>query len=489
MATRRDQLQSYQFLLQRVISALVYRKTDPAQSPFRKAGGAVFAGVMLSILALAATAAIGLFVDSFGASDTWTEGNAIVIDEDTGAIYVVYPPKDQVDELGIPQRLYPVLNYTSAVLLAGGTTSVSVDRADLTENDVPERGMPIGIPNAPTSLPESDYLLTGGWSVCSLGKADAAGKITPISYAFVGSRPDNGTVLADDETFIASDEKDNQYLIWNNHKFALNGDAARKAFRADGETAVSVDSAYLTAIPNGQKLKPPRVKGVGEPTPAGADLVAGTVIQVGEGADASYYVATSDGAAQITHLQALLLLSDQQIKDEAYQGRNPEFVSMTTAPTTTANLRPDPNNPQHLPESVPGYVDAGAKDTATCALYNRKGDNDGITIGVHIDAIGIDTEQVSREGLVYADKVVVPPGRAALVQSGTPQADGGALLLVTDGGRSFPLESVDLAGVFGYPLSKAVHVYSNLVGLIPQGLPDGMALSVTAARTGLQSDQ
>ena len=36
MLTRRDQVQSYQFLVQRVISALVIRETDPLTPPFRR---------------------------------------------------------------------------------------------------------------------------------------------------------------------------------------------------------------------------------------------------------------------------------------------------------------------------------------------------------------------------------------------------------------------------------------------------------------------
>ena len=43
MASRRDQLQSYQFLVHRTISAFVMRQTDPATSPLRRGVGAVFA--------------------------------------------------------------------------------------------------------------------------------------------------------------------------------------------------------------------------------------------------------------------------------------------------------------------------------------------------------------------------------------------------------------------------------------------------------------
>jgi len=45
MATRKDQLQSHQFLGQRMVSALVTRETDPEQPPFKRATSAAFGGV------------------------------------------------------------------------------------------------------------------------------------------------------------------------------------------------------------------------------------------------------------------------------------------------------------------------------------------------------------------------------------------------------------------------------------------------------------
>ena len=47
MPSRQDQLHSYQFMVQRVVAALVMRETDPAQSPFRRAAGASLASVLV----------------------------------------------------------------------------------------------------------------------------------------------------------------------------------------------------------------------------------------------------------------------------------------------------------------------------------------------------------------------------------------------------------------------------------------------------------
>ncbi|HEY0620765.1 MAG TPA: type VII secretion protein EccB, partial [Kribbella sp.] len=50
MATKRDQLQAYQFLVQRVVSALVIRESDPEQPPFRRPTAAAIGSVALAVL-------------------------------------------------------------------------------------------------------------------------------------------------------------------------------------------------------------------------------------------------------------------------------------------------------------------------------------------------------------------------------------------------------------------------------------------------------
>src|ERR1700710_1689169 len=108
MASRRDQLQSHQFRTQRVISALVMRETDPAQSPLRRGIGAVFAGLMIAVMIGAGYGVYGLLTKT-GASDWKTDG-AVVIEKDTGASYVYRGG-----------QLHPMLNYASALLVAGTT--------------------------------------------------------------------------------------------------------------------------------------------------------------------------------------------------------------------------------------------------------------------------------------------------------------------------------------------------------------------------------
>jgi hypothetical protein len=57
VSSRQDQLHSYQYSLQRVVSALVTHDPDPTRSPFRRVGSTALVSVLIAILALGGTAA------------------------------------------------------------------------------------------------------------------------------------------------------------------------------------------------------------------------------------------------------------------------------------------------------------------------------------------------------------------------------------------------------------------------------------------------
>src|SRR5689334_20707313 len=100
MATRRDQLQSHQFMMQRVTSALVIHDTDPQQSPFRRFAGSAFAGLMIAIIMVAGVAIYGMLIN--GGKKTWRSDSAIVLEKETGVRYVYREASN---------TLHPVANY------------------------------------------------------------------------------------------------------------------------------------------------------------------------------------------------------------------------------------------------------------------------------------------------------------------------------------------------------------------------------------------
>src|SRR3954462_1333776 len=131
MATRRDQLHSYQFMTQRVISAFVMRETDPAQSPLRRGIGALFGGLMVAILIAAGFGVYGIITKN--GTDTWKSDGSVVVEQETGASFVY-----------LNGKLNPTLNFASAKLAAGRPNPVvyRVGAGSLAE--VP-RGVTIGI--------------------------------------------------------------------------------------------------------------------------------------------------------------------------------------------------------------------------------------------------------------------------------------------------------------------------------------------------------
>jgi hypothetical protein len=88
-------------------------------------------------------------------------------------------------------------------------------------------------------------------------------------------------------------------------------------------------------------------------------------------------------------------------------------------------------------------------------------------------------------GALLADRIVVPPGHGALVEAvASPTATGGALCLVTDVARRYPLAGAEVAPALGYAAGAAVRVPSALVSM----LPSGPVLDPAAARLPASAD-
>src|SRR3954451_15744884 len=153
MASRRDQLHSYQFLLQRVISALVMRETDPAQAPLRRGVGAAFAGVMIAVIVAAGFGVYGIFTGV--GSNNWQANGSVVVEKETGASFVY-----------TGGMLHPMLNYASA-LLASGQPSPQTFRVAASKLVGVPRGVTLGIPGAPNSLPAATQALGPPWTLCT----------------------------------------------------------------------------------------------------------------------------------------------------------------------------------------------------------------------------------------------------------------------------------------------------------------------------------
>ncbi|RBY86113.1 type VII secretion protein EccB [Blastococcus sp. TF02A-26] len=470
MASRRDLFQAHQFMVQRVVSGLVLRESDPPQSPLRRMGGTVFAGVMVAVLSLAVAGVIGVI--SPGGNTTWQESGAVILEEGTGARYVWLADEDGVE------HLHPVVNFASGALLTGGTDVVSVSAASLA--DAP-RGRRLGIVGGPDGLPEPGRLADGGWTLCSAPARLDSGEQQPLTAVVVGSTSSGGVALGERAVLVRDVERGTLHLVWQGHQYPVpDEDAVLEGLTLRTQPQVEVGTAWLSGLPAGEPLQPEPVAGRGAASAAVAGAVVGQVRVVRSGDGAQYYQVAADRIVEITEVQAAVLLAAPETAAQAYGGAVAEALPLTAA---EANAAPREELPDAVPTDPPAAPPAmaevvGPEDTV-CAGFSGATATPSIAVGATVDTTGASpSPRQADAGTVLADLVVVAPGSGALVEARpSGEASRGALFLVTDEGWAYPVPSEDAAARLGYGGVEPVAMPDQLVARVPTG----PALTVTAA--------
>ncbi|MDP9798892.1 type VII secretion protein EccB [Catenuloplanes nepalensis] len=424
MPSRQDQLESYRFAVHRVVAALVTREADPARTPFARTGGAVLAGLLVAAIGAGAVLIHDLLTG--GGATNWRDERAVVVERETGARYVY---RDA--------RLHPVVNYASALLIAGAPkpATVLVSRRSI---DGVARGVPLGIVDAPDSLPPADRLAGAPWSLCS----DAG---SPVLLA--GPAADGGTRLDSSGALVTAAGE--IHLLWHDRRHPVASAAVLSALGWSAVRPAVVSAALLDTVPLGSALAAPRVPGLGDPS-AVAGAVAGSVFVVAtQGGAREYAVALADGLATITQVQADVLLGDPRTGQSG-----PVELSQAAyaAAPRAGDLRP-PDAPATTPALLP-------VEGALCGVADSDAGLGELRAGVRLPPA---------DGFASA-AVRVEPGRGALVEAvAAPGADGGTISLVTAAGRRHALASADLLPTLGYPEATPLRLPAALVDLIPEG--------------------
>lgn len=452
MPSRQDQLHSYQFMVQRVVGALVMRETDPAQSPFRRAAGATLASVLIALIAVGGSVVYGLFVG--GGATKWKDASVVIVEKESGAQYVYYENK-----------LHPVLNYSSALLIIGqgAPKTVSVSRKSLQGEP---RGVLLGIRDIPESLPPANVLIGGAWTICSGPRAGDAGQATQ-STLLLGQPAVGGRELAGDEGMLALHPDGRLYLLWNERKYLVRDrDLVVNALTWRGVRQVPVAPALLNGLPSGPDLARIPIPEAGEPFGELPDAKIGDVFAVKGlgGSDVQYAVAKRDGLYNITELQANLLITDLNQQNDPRELSSGTFNGMTKR----GNLLPvdDASAPATTPTMV------SAEGSVVCGDVPDDRGVQALRVGADLSKV-VDpppTRARSDRGGVLADRVVLEAGRGVVVEAAaSPGATGGAISVISDQGRSHPVTNVDVLANLGYGTARRVKMPASLVSLIPQG--------------------
>lgn len=467
MATRRDQLQSYQYLIQRVLSAFVMRETDPAQSPLRRGIGAVFGGIMVTILVAAGFGVYGI-ITKIG-TDAWRTDGAVVVERETGASFVYFDG-----------RLFPTLNYASA-LLASGATQPLVSRVSANALAEVPRGVTIGIPSAPDSLPASDRLLDLPWTVCTQPGQDAAGRATSTVTLVVAGAPEDGSALDERGVLVTEESSEEIYLVWGGHRHLVHEPALMiPALFGEMVSATVVGTAWLNALPVGAEIGFIDVADVAASSPAVPGRRIGELLVAETASGPQHYLVLADGLAPITELQKDILV--------AQFSTSPITVSISeaTGAPASSHLTQQPEEIQ-APPAAPDLLVPGTTDLL-CAVTEDAAATPGVWIGGTVTGLAdaIPTSAVTPDGVSLTDQILVPAGHLAVVRVvSAPSGQSGAYYLVTDLGVRHAVPSPEVLQMLGYHPGQAVDVPSHLVTRVPAGPAlDPAAALVPAAVSG-----
>lgn len=487
MASRSDQLHSHQFTLQRVVGALAMRDPNPTSSPLRRIGGALFAGVMIAVLALAAAGVYGVLRP--GGDGSWRNGDAVIIEKESGARFVL--------RAGV---LHPVPNYSSALLLLGSPErrTATVSRASL--SGVP-RGVPLGIPGAPDVLPAAGELLGSPWTVCSRAPATGSGRSGVESVLFIGADAGSaGPVVSAGSVgavsrlgpaaILAQDQDGGLHLVWRGRRFAIHDPGVVLAAMGwRGQAPTPVATPVLNAVPAGADL----AAILGEVPVADRGRMSrldgvriGEIFQVeSQSGNRQFAVGLADGLADITQVQADLLLADNP--DVIARPRQLTQADYASAPHAGSLILAGEDAP---PATTP-ELSRPASQGGVCASFADGAAMVEVSLPVSLaPAVGeIRTaapaaldDEARAAGAVRVDWVSVPPGRAAVVEavsrSGAsthpgalshPGAPAGLIAFVSDLGNYHAVPTRDVLDWLGYGGIRPVRVPASVVTLLPSG--------------------
>jgi len=428
MSSRRDQVDAQRFMLSRVTGALVRAEPETPESPTRRDRVGTITGLVLGVLLLGVAAVWALLPGSTG-STQWQQPHMLVIDDRTGARYVL-----------VAGVLLPVADVATATLLTGGAlTPIVVSSSRLAK--LP-RGNPVGNPAGPQVLPAADRINAGVWRACELG----GGHLGLDIGAPAGRRP----LEAGEALPVTSGGR--TYLLWGGRRLLLGEAWVADVLGLALMPPTPVGGALLELLPLSGTAGPPVVDGAGTagPAVAGEPTVVGQTFQVDLGAGkVGHYLMTRTGLAPLTETEYLLQRAHPGAAAEVSIGA----AALAAAPQRTpaqplSTLPATPPRPRPVPEGAAICVERGG----------RAGQAPAVVLSAEHAEPGTGAVTVR----------VATRGGALLL----PRLDGDAnqlpAVLVDERGIAYPLAGRDI-GTLGYAAEQAVVMPPTLIGLLPAG--------------------
>lgn len=444
MRSRREQVQAHRFVTRRIVAALMHGEPEAPEPPMRRLALSVLGSVLVAAIVFAGVGVYGLL---FPGGRNPAE-NTLVIERETGAKYVY-----------LQGRLHPVLNLTSARLILGKADPPTQTISIRSLLNVP-RGRPVGIPNAPDSLPARSALVGLPWGVCSAPRSP--GSLDAATQVFVGGVPEGGSALGN-RGLLVSAGADRLFLVWQQARLRVRGNTVLAALEWTSVSPVTVGEAFLNALLPGPDLTPLAVNDAGQRwtrTIAGRPATVGDVYRAGS----QVYLLHNDGLSPVGATMSRLLLAG---------GRPAIEISAQEAGAALSQVKIEP---QGFPDTVPEVIRT-PKPAMACAGYlgAASGSTPDIAVQTYervADSFSLPPDQAAlpgTDGVVTADRVNLAGGHGAVVRALQGNASG-LVYIITDQGLKHPLP-LDKTGpvltALGYGGYAPVVVPASILALIP----------------------
>ncbi|WP_408897811.1 type VII secretion protein EccB [Nocardioides sp. R1-1] len=429
MATKKDLVEAHAFGRRRLVTAFVSgapggREVEPARP-----GRTIVGGIALAVLLVAGAAIAGALSDR--AEVDWDEPGLVA--DGRGALYVVLD--DAAADL---PRVRPVINVTSAQLILGS----EVEARTVPDEEIAgeRKGPPIGILDAPATVPLAGDLVGSGWTSCTGTGLGMRTTVTP--GADVSPLPTLGFVVrsATDATVHLVAEADVPGRPRRAYRYALpdGNDGLYSDLRISPNDQVTVPDAWLALFPPGAPLD---AAGLGiDRWGRHARLAGYPGARVGDLLERSgtTYALTDAGFVELTPFAAAVL------RNTSLGPRLPRPVA--GSPDAAFDIvKPTAGSGEHWPEDLlAGSLPATAE---ACAVLRTAEDEEPA-----VRLATTDGPPASAAGVAVGDReVTVAPGHGAVVRSAdwASSADG-TPHLVDDRGYSYPVATADDLARLGY---------------------------------------
>lgn len=463
MAIKKDLVEAHAFSRRRLVTAFVSgapggREVEPARP-----GRSVVGGLALAVLVLAGAAILGVFQDRDGVD--W--GEVGLVRDDRGALYVILEDDPAAEE----PRVRQVLNVTSAQLIVG--SEVEVQEASAEEIADQEKGPPIGILGAPSSVPPSSDLLPDDWTACTATDLGVRASISPDTLVTAAEPGQPFLVSAGGDQFVIATGPRTDTAPERAYSYRIPADADARIYTAlglgDPTRAIEVPERWLSLFPPGGALDAEGLSVPGFGEPIGADLrQAGFPGAARNGdyfeANGTYVVLTADGLVTLTPFAFEVL----QVTDLPAAGgggggvRAPREIDEGSADLAYGGVLAAASN---WPAEVPAVAPPSPIDTVCAVLQSTPGEAPGVTLAL------APTDAAAPDEVARGIDPVVAPGHGALVSVGDwSLAAGGSPNLIDDRAISYRLASQVEVDYLGYGSVSDVVVPDTWLKLFDTGV-------------------